>query len=374
MPDKSPYDEAERRARALAGALADRLVHQLIAELSYFADAILAELAGLRLRSAPDRRRALMASHAALLSAAAALDDTMAAAIAQGTAMTFDQVETIYRAAQRQAAAFEDAGLGASRLPKLALFGAYRGGAASWRTTLREYVDHAAAEIDRIIRIGLLSDVPPTVLARRLRPYVQGAQTFYEAFPSKPDAFAAMRTQWRRLPESLRGAAREVNYNARRIAETEVHAARIEAVRQHGLGDPLVAGYRWTLSPDRGSGRVPDICDALATNDFYGGGPGWYPKTKVPMIPHPFCRCGLTPTMRPFAEILDPVSDTTRVLKFGVAKVGQTRSPRQTVRIRQQLERLIRASETPLSPNERALLEASYSTAHRWRTTAGALP
>ena len=366
MPDRTPYDDAQLRARALAGALAERLVHQLIADLSYFGDAVLAELAGLRLRSAPDRRRAFQASHAAILSAAAALDDTLAASIAQGTVMTFDQVEVIYRAAQRQAAAFEDAGLGASRLPKITLFGAYRGGADSWRTTLRGYVDNAAAELDRIIRLGLLRDIPPRALAAKLRPYVRGAETFYQAFAGRDDALQAMRQSWRTLPEALRGAAREIHYNARRIAESEVHATRLEATRQHGLSDPLVAGYRWTLSPDRGLTRVPDICDALASNDFYGGGPGWYPKTSVPMAPHPFCRCGLTPTMRPFAQITDPLPHTRRTLKFGLMQVGKI-PPRRAVRTRAQLERMIRASETPLSPNEHALLTASYDTARRWR-------
>jgi hypothetical protein len=39
---------------------------------------------------------------------------------------------------------------------------------------------------------------------------------------------------------------------------------------------------------------VPDVCDYHARGDFFGLGPGIYPKAKAPRPPlHPFCRCHL---------------------------------------------------------------------------------
>jgi hypothetical protein len=76
------------------------------------------------------------------------------------------------------------------------------------------------------------------------------------------------------------------SYAAKRLARTEInnaaHAMAIESVRE----TPWVGSMRWTLS---GSHGRPDVCDQYAH-----GGPnndGVYPKTAVPVKPHPQCLC-----------------------------------------------------------------------------------
>jgi hypothetical protein len=66
------------------------------------------------------------------------------------------------------------------------------------------------------------------------------------------------------------------------------------------------------LSPFRGALDGPDVCDALAINDFYGLGPGVYPITAVPPPSHPFCRCERVPLLRAPELAVEPKPDPAR--------------------------------------------------------------
>lgn len=372
MPELTPYALAAIRARALAGSLSDRLASQLADDLDIFARTVLAEILSLRNDTPAEQRRAVRASHAVIVRAAELLDSTMATAIAEQRSVAFTEIMDIQREAAKLAAQSEGAAFGAVRIPKLTLEAAYTAGgprAPLWRTTLTEYIDNAAAELDRLIRTALLQGIRPADLARQLRPYVQGAETFYQAFKGRDEAMQAMRGAWKALPEDLRGAAKTIHYNARRIAESELHTAYGEAVKTNGLADPLVDGYVWTLSPAH---LGEDVCDFLAKTDFYGGGPGWYPKTKVPEWPHPFCWCALYPTLRPFSRVNDPLPDTKRITNPATLKIPNAATPRAAQRIREQLGALLDDAEQPLSRAEQALLAHGAATARGWHSLAHA--
>lgn len=371
-PETTAYALAAIRARALAGSLTDTLAAKLADDLDIFATTVLTEILSLRDDTPAEQRRAIKASHAVIVHAAQRLDATMAGAIAAERAITFDETLTIWREAGALAARESGAAFGAIRIPRVNLYAVYQGNAFDWRTTLRNYIDNAAAEMDRLIRTALLQGIRPGDLARQLRPYVQGAETFYQAFKGRDDAIKAMRSAWTKLPDDLRGAAKTIHYNARRIAESEMHTAYGNAVKTNALADPLIEGFVWTLSPDRGSGVVPDVCDGLATADFYGGGPGWYPKTQVPDWGHPFCRCSLYPTLRPFSRVTDPLPDYRRIAEPETVPLAKGRTPLAEQRIREQLARLLDDAELRLSPSEQALLAHGRAVASGWHVTAHA--
>lgn len=98
----------------------------------------------------------------------------------------------------------------------------------------------------------------------------------------------------KRLQNAIHVACEErARYYAERIVRTESARAWFEGfIARHG-NDPDVVGYRWMLSS-----RHPktDVCDMHAHVDFYGMGPGVYPKYSVPALPaHPHCLCSLLP-------------------------------------------------------------------------------
>lgn len=82
-----------------------------------------------------------------------------------------------------------------------------------------------------------------------------------------------------------------VNYNAMRLARTEInnafHFTQIRYTREM----PWVDGYRWNLS---GSHPTLDVCNTYAQGNHNGIGRGVYKKSDVPGKPHPHCFCYLT--------------------------------------------------------------------------------
>jgi hypothetical protein len=92
------------------------------------------------------------------------------------------------------------------------------------------------------------------------------------------------------LDKKLEVAVHEkMRYYASRISRTELH--RAYARRQAGeiMQDQAVKFVQWRMTPNH---PAPDICDAFAGADYYGLGPGIYPKDQAPVAPaHPHCRC-----------------------------------------------------------------------------------
>jgi hypothetical protein len=89
-----------------------------------------------------------------------------------------------------------------------------------------------------------------------------------------------------------------INYNALRLAATEINNSYRESLVVANDRNPIMDGTHWNLSKQH---KVPDICDIWATVDFYGKGPGNYPANKTP-IDHPGGRCFLTEVIRQAAQ------------------------------------------------------------------------
>lgn len=207
----------------------------------------------------------------------------------------------LQRAASRALGASAAATLGITSIAPLEAAAAYlarRGTAATFTTLTAQATMLGTGEVDRIIASAIGTGADPMALSRRLRSYVQGSEDLQDlardGIIKLPD-----------IPKSMRGAGRLMEFNARRIALTEMGNAAHEAeVREFSL-TPHVRAVKWMLAPNRGTQTKPDACDILAKTDYYGMGPGVYPVGKVPAKPHPFCRCWLLPVQASSVGELD---------------------------------------------------------------------
>lgn len=86
----------------------------------------------------------------------------------------------------------------------------------------------------------------------------------------------------------------DINWEAFRLARTELAFAANEATIISGRMTPGYYGTRWMLSE---SHPEPDICDDLAERDEDGLGPGGYAKGNEPLTPHPNCICYQVPIL-----------------------------------------------------------------------------
>jgi hypothetical protein len=243
------------------------------------------------------------------------LERVLATTTDAGTRASFRDVLAIWQRAGEEVAAKlgTTPGVGTGNLTSAQAFAELRP-SDTWRTILSDRVRLAAREAEGILLEGLIADVSPETLARRLRPYVEGSAEVRQVLRELPTRDGGTATlDLRRVPPEARGAARQMRYNAERIAFSEVHNARAEAERRHFLADDAIVATRWELAPDRGTQTVPDVCDILARGDFYGWGPGIYPVAKTPTSPHPFDRCERFPLVREeLRSGVDLTTDTRR--------------------------------------------------------------
>lgn len=343
-PTPGPYDRARLAARSAAGGLAADAAQRIERALRDEAERIAQQLARLPVSpGAAPTRRALEHARRIALDAAQRLHGEIETAVAANRRLAFDRTLAVWQEATRQAvgAAIPGALRGAVAVPNLTTAGMYEalGGAArTWKTALATYAEDSYRDLDDIMRAGLMANVSPSELARRLRPYVQGAQSFDQAFPARDERMKALRDH-RALAPGLRDAAYKVRVNSLRIAYTETHNARAEAEVQAFATDPVVGAVRWELSPYRGTQATADVCDALANNDWYGLGAGVYPIDAVPLSPHPRDRCERVPVARPPDQWAQPKpAQMKRQLPPAKAKVGGAGvTQQQADRIRTQL-------------------------------------
>jgi hypothetical protein len=319
-------------------------------ELARLADRLQRELGGLP--GGSQRYLAVDASRRIVRGAYADLGRVLEDAVAGSRAAAFKEIYEIWSQATFQTAQLQGIPLalvGAVTIPPITLVGAYEalgGAAATWRTLIRGHVATAAMDADTLVSRALLEGMDPGKLSRALRPYVQGAEPFYQAAVR---AGLDPSFDFRRLQDpSLREAARRLGYNADRIAFSETHNARAEAELQHFALDPLVEAILWELSPNRGKAPIPCICDALASNDWYGLGKGVYPLHSVPHPPHPFDRCERSPVVRDYSRINEPKPNPDLVLAMSGADLGGQMTEEGARRRRDQLAGLFAASHRSL--------------------------
>lgn len=142
-----------------------------------------------------------------------------------------------------------------------------------------------------IVTAGIGEDA--VKVARALETYVkQGATVTAAHFPGM------MKRMGSRVPENI-------DYNALRLARTELTAAYSEATIGAAKASPAIKKVRWVLSNTH---PRTDICDAYASG---GDGHGVYDAKDCPLSPaHPNCLC----TIQPAPE--DPVKFAQRLKKW----------------------------------------------------------
>jgi hypothetical protein len=182
-------------------------------------------------------------------------------------------------------------------LERLVALGGFQALDDGWRDRLRQYTRAAVADVDRVLRAGLVAGLSVSAMNRALKNYVVLSARFQDAFEAAAsvDAAAAVRTAYEALPGDATEAGRMLGWQTRRITVSEIYDARFVAETRAMTAVPAVNGLRWTLSPSH-NGSVPDLCDVLAKTDWYGMGPGVFPVGLEPKsLAHPHCRCELVP-------------------------------------------------------------------------------
>lgn len=302
-PAPGAYRQAQLLARSRAGALTEEAAKNVVAAVDRYVDRLTLRLADLPAGTDAARKVALAAAIKIAKDSSVSLSAELTKAVTEKRAFAYREISGIWHEATRAAAlsaGVPNALLGAVQTPALTMAGAFESlGGVPFLKSLSATGKAAGLEVSQILRAGLTSNVRPDELARRLRPYVSGAEVFEKAFPKADERFKAMHTARARLPKELRGAAGRVRSNSLRIAYSEIHNARAEAELQAFALDPLIHCVEWELSPFRGSHAGPDACDVFAVNDWYGLGKGRYPLDAVPLPPHPRDRCERVPVFRP---------------------------------------------------------------------------
>lgn len=141
-----------------------------------------------------------------------------------------------------------------------------------------------------IVQAGIGEDAAK--VARALEVYVkQGKTATCLQFPNMMERMGS------RVPENL-------DYNALRLARTELTAAYGEATRAAAEASPAIGKVKWVLS---NAHPKPDICD---TNAKGGDGHGVYDANKCPPYPaHPNCLCTLQPAPEDLDDFLDKLDE-----------------------------------------------------------------
>lgn len=312
-PDPEAYREALIESRLIVQNLREEQVERIVEALEAFADGLEeayreeftgATAAGLSSDAALSRSEEIVRAQAEDMLAA------LTSSTEQNRTASFDRVlgawgDTAERIAESNG--IDLAEFGGLRTSPVTLMGQYEavGAAENWRTLLRGHVEDAASEANRIVRTGMAEGVHPTELSRRMRRYVEGSEELDELFEEVETVSGEVQKidMRQNIPDDLQGAARQMDYNADRIAVSEINNARGEAEIQHSLRDPMVRATKWNRSPAHSD---IDECDVLATQDLYGLGGGVYPVMRTPPIAHPFCMRELTTVTRDPSRFGEP--------------------------------------------------------------------
>lgn len=137
-------------------------------------------------------------------------------------------------------------------------------------------VTNKQSEINKIIAQGIALNKSSYDIAKDLERYV--------------DPSAKKDWNWSKV---YPGVAREVDYNAQRLARTAVTHAYQQAFDECVKPNPFIEAVQWNNAH---SGRVCPFCIELAETDQYGLGEGIFPKGEEP-LDHPNGMCFLTAVM-----------------------------------------------------------------------------
>jgi hypothetical protein len=178
------------------------------------------------------------------------------------------------------------------------------GGAATMRTLVNRNVEEAAEEIDDVIDSSIGRGVDNERFAKDIAAILaRGDEELQETMERvgrtqgaevDPDA-APVSIAEDQLPRASR-----LEYDARRIAVSEVNSHYHEADVISAVKSPVVDLVRWKTSSQHTISKryVPDICDFLETTDLFGYGEGLFHPAAAPSLVHPHCMCRYESVMK----------------------------------------------------------------------------
>lgn len=134
-------------------------------------------------------------------------------------------------------------------------------------------VKQKQSEINKIIAQGIALNKSSYDIAKDLEQYVN---------PSAKKPW-----DWNKV---YPGSAKQIDYNAQRLARTAVTHAYQQAFDECVKPNPFIEAVQWNNAH---SGRVCPLCQELAETDQYGLGEGIFPKGEEP-LDHPNGMCYLT--------------------------------------------------------------------------------
>jgi hypothetical protein len=145
-----------------------------------------------------------------------------------------------------------------------------------------------------ILRDGYLSGLTDSAMQRQIKsllllPNVDMRTKFWKDF-------------FKQYPPG-RGVYKSAHKNVMRVIGTEINESYRRAAAEYASEKSWVLGVGWELVA--GHAEL-DICDDIASSDYYGLGEGVYPPDAVPITPHPQCLCYTITVPRPELMPTDP--------------------------------------------------------------------
>lgn len=183
----------------------------------------------------------------------------------------------------------------------------------SRRTSLSEKVwnltDNTKSEIETMVQNAIKEGKSVDEVSREVRKYLNEPDRLYRAVRNKKTGKLELSEAARKYHPGS-GVYRSSYKNATRLIRTEMNSAMRHAFWKSIQNDPLIVGFRISLSNNQ-QGLPCPVCVALA---------GDYPKSFLWTGWHPQCRCIMTPITVSNEELR----------KFVVAKdAGKTYTPKQ---------------------------------------------
>jgi len=165
-------------------------------------------------------------------------------------------------------------------------------------------------EIDIIVQNGIKEGKSADQISREVNKYLKEPDNLFRRVKNKETG----KLEWSEAAKKYhpgQGVYRSSYKNAMRLVRTEMNAAMRYAMWKNFQDDPLIIGFRISLSNNRDNGFPCPVCEQLA---------GDYPKWFLWTGWHPQCRCIMTPITISNEELR----------KFVVAKdAGKAYTPKQ---------------------------------------------
>lgn len=156
-------------------------------------------------------------------------------------------------------------------------------------------------ELTRLVNVAAASGMGSVELSKLIEKLARegGHQLKSTILADYPNA---ARRFGRHFPKTL-------NWEALRLARTELAFAYNSAAVMAGRQTPGYEGCRWLLANTH---PKEDICDEYASADPDGLGPGCYKKGNEPVYAHPNCLCTTVPILMPREEFTKRLSSWVR--------------------------------------------------------------